>query len=196
MSSGQAVRDYDYLITDSNGTRKVKDGIEYPATENDLPKKHQDSDCTECTFVGDQETILAFKVDRQLRQTVWYEPVFVGKFTMPGWVGHSGFYLFKCRECDEVCVDYSHGYTDFGLMYLACRYCGEGLPLEVTKERSIYEREGVHIPKPTREERIQDLNDVIADAESRGVRVIIDFSEDSQRSKVGYFQFLRDYFDF
>jgi len=191
MSSGETVRDYDFLITDSNGTRKVKNGIEYPITEDDLPKKHQDSGCTECIFVGDPETILAFKVNRQLRQTVGYKPIFVGKFTMPGWVGHSGFYLFKCKECNEVCVDYPHGYTDYGLIYLVCCFCGEKLPLEVTEERSIYERERVYIPKPTREERIQDLNDTVADMENKGVRVITSFSRVGKRSKMGFFRFLR-----
>lgn len=151
MNSGEDIRDYDYLITDSNGTRKVKDGIEYPATEDDLPKKHQDSGCTECTFVGDRETILAFMVDRQLKQTVEYDPVFVGKFTMPQQVGHSGFYLFKCKECGVVCTDYPHGYTDGGYMYLRCDNCRRQLVITESDAwgREIYIKENVVMP-PTR----------------------------------------------
>ncbi len=42
--------DYDYLIIDSQGTRRVKDGVESPATEDDLaPRKpHR---CVKCTAV-------------------------------------------------------------------------------------------------------------------------------------------------
>ena len=63
-SSGN--RGYDYLITDENGTRKVIDGVEYPVTEDELPKKHQGSGCTECQFVPDQNSILLYSVPREL----------------------------------------------------------------------------------------------------------------------------------
>lgn len=92
---------------------------------------------------------------------------------MSGWTGHSGFYLFRCESCGEVCIDYPHGYTDFGLMFLRCDHCRETLTLEVTEERSVYEREKVFIPKETRDERIRDLNEVLAGVEDKGVRVII-----------------------
>lgn len=151
MSSGEAVRDYDYLITDSNGTRKVKNGVEYPAGEDDLPKEHKNSGCTECTFVSDKETILVFKVDRQLKKTVNHIPIFVGNFTMPQWVGHSGFYLFKCKECRVVCSDSPHGYTDGGYMYLCCDNCRRQLVITESDAwgREIYVKENLAMP-PTR----------------------------------------------
>ncbi len=164
---------YDYLITDSRGTRKVIDGVEYPATEDDLPKEHKNSGCTDCNFVQDKETLFTFLVPRDLKHKATNKPLFVEKFTMPGWTGHSGFYLFRCESCGHISVDYPHGYTGFGLMYLRCDNCQEKLPLEVSEERAIYERENVHTPKPSREERIRDLEDIIADVECKGVKVLV-----------------------
>lgn len=101
------------------------------------------------------------------------KPVFVGKFTMPNWVGHSGFYLFKCQKCESVNVDYPPGYTAYGLLYLQCDNCKEMLVLEVTDERDLYEREEVHIPLSTFEKREKELKNMIADIENQGVKVIL-----------------------
>lgn len=138
---------YDYLITDSNGTRKVINGVEYPATETDLPKEHKDSGCKECSFVQDKETLLLYVIKREARERATAKPSFVGKFSMTGWVGHCGFYLFRCRECGKVSVDYPHGYTSDGLIsglsYLRCDGCGLKFAQHL---KEIYTNEGMETP--------------------------------------------------
>lgn len=130
-------------------------------------------ECSECAFVTDAQTLFTFLVSRDSKEKATEKPKFVGRFTMLGWSGHLGCYLFKCKLCKRVSVDYPHGYTDFGLMFLRCSHCSNIIPLEVTEERAIYERGGIHVPKPKREGRIQDLKDVIADVEKEGIRVIV-----------------------
>lgn len=153
-------------------------------------------ECSGCTFVQDKETLFIFLVPRDLKEKATNKPLFFGKFTMMGWIGHSGFYLFRCELCNQVSIDYPHGYTDYGLIFLCCDYCKEKLPLEVTEELEIYKRENVHIPKLTREERERELEDMVADIEAKGIRVIRPSSGNKGRPKIGYFQFLRGYFDF
>lgn len=130
-------------------------------------------ECSECSFVQDAETIRTFLVTRDDKKMATKKPRFIGKFTMSGWTGHSGFYLFKCEECGNVCVDYPHGYTSFGLMYLRCNYCKELLTLEVKEERPLYERENFHIPPEILEERRAELYETIAGIEEQGIRVIV-----------------------
>lgn len=198
MAFGDNQSDFDYIISDVNGMRGVKDDKEYPIDDKKYRswhKEHKDIGCTECSFVQDKETLFIYLVPRDLKDKVTNKPMFFGKFTMPGWTGHSGFYLFKCKACGEVSTDYPHGYTDYGLMFLCCDHCQETIPLEVTEERALYEREKVFIPKPTREERIKDFTDMIADVEEKGVRVIVAPSDKVHRPKVEFFQFLRDYFN-
>ena len=108
MDSGGG-RKYDHLVIDSNGIRKVINGVEYPGTEDDLRKKHQDSGCTKCKFVQSLMALLAYEIPTRLIERAKKKPLFVGKFHMPGWVGHADFYLFKCEYCGNVCVDYLHG---------------------------------------------------------------------------------------
>lgn len=153
-------------------------------------------ECSDCTFVRDKETLFIFLVPRDLKEKATNKPLFLGKFTMMGWVGHSGFYLFKCKSCGRVSTDYPHGYTDYGLLFLYCDSCKNKLPLEITEERAIYERENVHIPKPTKKERVRELNDMITGIEARGIRVVVPSSRDKDKPKIRYFQFLRGYFDF
>ena len=133
----------------SSGTNYGEDvQVEYSTAENGLSKKHRNSGCTECVFASDKETLLIFMVDRKIRQAAGYDPIFVGKFTMPGWVGHSRFYLFKCGECNEVCVDYPHGYTGKGYIFLRCGDCL--LQLVITPDTNwgeeIYSGEGIVAP--------------------------------------------------
>lgn len=109
--------------------------------------RHQDTGCEECTFAIDVEAIMLHHVARGAKHEVSYEPRFVGFFHMDGWSGHSGFYLFKCRHCASVSLDYPHGYTDNGSIYLKCSECGSRLALGPNKHSMIYEREG--IVKPT-----------------------------------------------
>ena len=55
-------------------------------------------ECPDCTFAADSSNLLLYFLSRKMRASAGKKPVFVGKFTMPGWVGHSGFYLFKCAR--------------------------------------------------------------------------------------------------
>lgn len=148
-SIGKLADETDYIF-DSDGRRKVVDGKEYPITEEEHRKEnpyHKDVGCTECSFVQDKETLFLWLVPRELKDKATNKPLFVGKFTMPEWIDHRGFYLFRCRSCNQICVDYPHGYTPIeGLMFLCCHHCKEKLPLEVTEEKAIYEREGVVAP--------------------------------------------------
>ena len=112
--------------------------------------KHE---CSECTFIQDKEALFIFLVPKDLKERATYKPLFFNKFTMTGWVGHSGFYLFKCKSCDQVSIDYPHGYTSSGLVFLRCDYCQEKLPLKVSKERAIYERESLFIPADIKNEK-------------------------------------------
>lgn len=145
--------------------------------------EHKDSGCTECNFVQDRETLFVFLVPRELKEEAIFKPMFFGKFNLPGWTGHNSFYLFRCKSCGHVSIDYPHGYTDYGLMFLSCDSCRATLPLEVSEEKDIYEREGGYIPKPTREERVQELNSAIAGVEEKGIRVIISGSNDRTSAK-------------
>lgn len=149
-------------------------------------------ECSECTFVPDADTLLTFCVSRELRNSVSHEPVFVGKFTMNGWVGHSGFYLFHCPDCEDVCVDYPHGYRENGYLYIRCGRCR----YEVTftpgrKYKEIYKREKVVAP-PTFWETIRELwrlrkrnNELRKSAaiieDKYGVRVIVNGKDTSKR---------------
>lgn len=152
MSPVAGSPDYDYTIMDKNGIRGVKDGKEFPISEEEWQRmhpEHRNMDCKECIFVADAETLLTFFVDRKLREKAGAKPVFVGKFTMARWSGHSGFYLFKCSnpECEKVCVDYPHGYTSEGFLFLRCDRCRFKIILYPRKYREIYERDDVHIPE-------------------------------------------------
>jgi hypothetical protein len=170
MSPVASVNDFDYTILDQNGRRGVKGGKEFPISEAEWQRahpEHKNSGCKECSFVQDKETLLLWVISRETKEKATTKPFFVGKFTMPDWIGHSGFYLFKCQSCGHVSVDYPHGYTHCGLMFLRCDNCKKQFPLEVTEEKAIYEREHVYIPKPTIEKRV---------------------------SKFGFWEFLRDYF--
>jgi len=105
---------FDYIIHDTNGIKGVKGEEEFPLSETEyksLNPEHRDTDCGECTFIQDADTLFLFFVPRDTKEKATEEPVFVGNFTMPNRTNHSGFYVFKCKNCGEVCVDYLHGYT-------------------------------------------------------------------------------------
>ena len=143
----RSLSDFDMVELNSGGIYGIKDGVKNPISEEEWRRMNPEhGGCAECKLVADKETILAFMVDRQLRQTVGYEPVFIGKFTMSRWVGHSGFYLFKCKECEAVVIDYPHGYHG-PYWYLRCGNCGYSLDLSSSKFRSIYENNNGFIPK-------------------------------------------------
>jgi hypothetical protein len=105
-------------------------------------------ECSQCSFVPDAGTLLTYVVSREQRASAGRKPVFVGMFTMGGWVGHSGFYLFKCRECDNICVDYPHGYRGNGYIYIRCDRCSFEIIFDPREHRDVYKRENV-VPPPT-----------------------------------------------
>ncbi len=144
MDSVASRQDYDYTITDADGHIGVKDGKKYPITDEEWQKaypEHRNTDCKECTFVLDVETILAFHVPKNERDKAIPEPKFIGKFTMSGWSGHSSFYLFQCKYDGTVVVDYPHGYTPLGSCYLRCA-CGTKV---ILKKKEDYERDNMHV---------------------------------------------------
>lgn len=106
-------------------------------------------ECVECTLVNSAESIY---VDPKIRRELTEKPVSVGKFTMPGWIGHAGFYAFACPDCGCVTVDYPHGYTDEGQFYFHqahssdCKTGGEETTLPIN-DPEIYKGEGVKLSK-------------------------------------------------
>lgn len=148
MDSGLNIKDFEYFVSDSNGRKGFKDGKEYPISEEDWQKanpKHRDIECVECTFVSDKETLFLHNISREDKENVDEEPKFVGKFNMFGWIGHSSFYLFKCKFCKEIVLDYPHGYRgDF--MYLRCDRCKEEVILVGKRYKDVYDRDGFHWP--------------------------------------------------
>lgn len=206
MDSKPTVGDFDYTIIDPKGIKGMKDGMEYPITEDEWQKahpEHKDTGCTECTFVQDQETLFTFFVARELKEKVGKRPVFVGKFTMPKWVGHSGFYVFRCKECNEVSVDYPHGYTNWELCYLWCQRHGCGLQLVLRpgadKDRSVYIREKIALP-PTLKEHAKNIAGALCDIEEvedkHGIVVLNNVRIETRLSRFeGIKKFLQDYFN-
>lgn len=96
--------------------------------------------CSDCTFVADTGTLLT------LRDKASHKPEFVGKFTMSGWTGHSGFYLFKCPDCEDICVDYPHGYCENGCLYIRCDRCQFRIVFYPGQYKDVYKRENVIAP--------------------------------------------------
>ena len=113
-------------------------------------------ECPECRFVPDAGNLLAFLVPKEEREKANQKPVFVGKFTMPGWSGHSGFYIFRCPECEEVSIDYPHGYCENGCLYICCDICQFRIVFYPRQYREVYQREGVAAP-PTFWEELKVL---------------------------------------
>ncbi len=203
MALNAKASNYDYTIHDANGVVGVKDDVKYPISKEDWDREnphieHKDSVCTECTYVPDQTTLFTYFVTREDKENATVKPKLCGKFTMPGWVGHSHFYVFRCRECRVVGVDYVHGYTNYGLYYLRCTHCKTPLPLDPQKERSMYEAEGGPVPPASRGERKRELNNVVKEA-TKGKDVKV-FSSGLGLVEGGKFtrfrNFLREYFNY
>ncbi len=114
-------------------------------------------ECDGCTFVASREAIY---VDPEVVRNTTVKPSFVGFFTLPGWTGHLSFYVFKCPDCEMVSLDYPHGYTDFGLLYLKCNVCNRVLPLEVPQNEEIYRKEEMPLPLPTLRERKREIKKI------------------------------------
>lgn len=191
MAFSAKASDYDYTIHDAEGVVGVKDGVKHKISKKDWDREnphieHRNSGCTECTFVQDKETLFVFIVPRDLKEKATNDPLFFGKFTMPGWTGHSSFYLFRCKYDGTVVIDYPHGYTSMGSCYLRCS-CGAKLIL--TKKED-YDRDNIAIPPialgfrenyknnlkifdDLKKSKPMDLSDAVASIEDKGVRVIV-----------------------
>ncbi len=159
MSPKTVFPDYDYTVHDDKGVRGFKDEEELPISRENWGNSrqyHSDSGCMECSFVQDTKTLFVFMVPREKRNSAGTKPEFVGKFTMPGWAGHSSFYMFRCKYCDEIVVDYPHGYRgDSGLMYLRCSNGNCQSEIDMTSAEA-YERDNLFVPlalRPSKERR-------------------------------------------
>lgn len=139
-------------------------------------------ECAGCAFVPDAGTLLAYVVSREQRDAAGRKPRFVGMFTMPGWVGHSGFYLFRCRQCDDLCIDYPHGYRENGCIYVRCDRCRFEVIFYPREHRDVYKRENV-VPPPTawkvlksywkNRKKVKEFQKDIAEIEDKhGIRVL------------------------
>lgn len=151
-------------------------------------------DCPDCAYVGNAEVVFLHFVPREKREQVGSTPEFIGNFTMNRWSGHAAFYLFRCRACMDAVIDYPHGYTGGGFLYLRCPECGFQLVMDTPKFAEIYRREGMPQPpgfweqlktawkvrralRQSRQEakkRQRMLAEEISKIEERGIRVIVD----------------------
>ena len=101
--------------------------------------------CIRCIFVANRDCIFVSNDITKEALDNGHKPVFINFFTMPGWSGHASFYAIICPECKSFSVDYPHGYTGPGLIFLTCQTCNTNI---VLLEREIYEREFMK-PPPT-----------------------------------------------
>ena len=164
-----SISDYDYTVVDSRGIRGVKDGKEFPITEEEYRRKnpyHKDIGCTECSFVQDKETLLLWVISREAKEKATSKPSFIGKFTMPDWTGHSSFYLFRCKHNGTVVVDYPHGYTTLGSCYLRC-VCGAKI---ILTNKEDYERDNIAVP-------------LVALGHRERYKVLVEMFEEVEKSK-------------
>ncbi|MBX4189926.1 hypothetical protein KW791_01335 [Candidatus Parcubacteria bacterium] len=133
---------------------------------------HKDCECKECAYVPNIDSIFQSYVTKaKIENSEKGNPIFCGKFCMDGWTGHSGFYLFKCKECNGKVIDYAHGYTYDGLFYLRCPDCQTKLVLDPVKHRFAYRNEEAVVPPPTKKQRLEELYQIIG-ATGKGAIVI------------------------
>ncbi|PJE50342.1 MAG: hypothetical protein COV29_04150 [Candidatus Yanofskybacteria bacterium CG10_big_fil_rev_8_21_14_0_10_36_16] len=77
----------------------------------------------------------------------------IGLFSLPNWKGHAPFYVFDCLFCGNVNIDYAHGYTSEGLLYLSCNKCDSRVVLTIHK----FYKENDCVPPPSFLESIKIL---------------------------------------
>lgn len=103
--------------------------------------------CPDCTFVTDFDPPSFPNTVQKLVKKAGKKPKFCGLFTMPGWSGHNGFYVFRCQECRQLSIDYPHGYTGdglrSGLLYLRCGICDYQ---SLIYDKKIYAFQGISAP--------------------------------------------------
>ena len=99
-------------------------------------------ECDKCIYVANRESII---VPLKVIKNASSSPIFINFFTMPRWVGHASFYAFVCH-CGFLSVDYPHGYTGPGYLFLTCQNCQCNLVLDSLEHTEIYKRENTEPP--------------------------------------------------
>lgn len=168
------LKNISYTVFEDGKIKDVKydkDGnkTEVEITEEEHRKRnpeHRNSGCKQCIFTPSLKDLLLYTISLEQRQDATTKPHYIGRFHMPGWTGHSGFYLFKCKNCNAVGVDYPHGYTDGGKLYLRCSECRYKLVVHPKKDSSVYEREGMatdeYIEMENRKESLSNSQLILA----------------------------------
>ena len=100
-------------------------------------------ECEKCIYVANRGNIV---IPLEIVKKESSEPVFINFFTMPGWVGHAAFYAFVCEHCACMTVDYPHGYTGPGYLFLTCQNCDANFVLNSSKYTEIYRKDGMEPP--------------------------------------------------
>lgn len=176
MASNQGSSDYEYIVFEGGKIIVVNGDQRTEISKEDYDRahpKHRDAGCTVCEYVKDVDTLLTWNISRETKAEATEEPKFVGFYTMTDWTGHSGFYVFRCKNCHETRVDYPHGYTSAGCLYLKCDSCRQNLVLHPRKNADIYEREKVVAPHPEKSVREEELRKQVEQIEAKGVKVLI-----------------------
>ena len=102
--------DFDYIILETGQITGVRGDKRYPLTKEEYDRmnpEHKNVDCKECTFVENKKEIFALLSENDL-ESAKIKPKKIGKFTMPKFLGHLNFYLFRCPSCKRPQVDYPH----------------------------------------------------------------------------------------
>src|SRR3989338_3421605 len=112
--------DHQLRPRNKNGPRAFRESLNFKERKIMF---HKENGCIDCKFAPDKNSIFVWHTKKELKEHISKKPAFVGLFTLPGWVGHSGFYLFKCGNCGKTVIDHPHGYTEHGLLFLRCDSC-------------------------------------------------------------------------
>ncbi len=108
-----------------------------------------DHECQGCTYVSSVENIY---VDPKIIKKASEKPIFIGRYTMPGWTGHLNFYISRCPECSNIITDHPRGYTSYGhqngLYFFHCDSCknNDGPFKVIIFDEDVYLREGWELP--------------------------------------------------
>lgn len=113
-------------------------------------------ECPDCQFVAHRSCIVVTPSQRgraritlgmllksYLRMISLEDHVIsLGRFTMPEWSGHAMWYLFHCLECETFSIDYLHGYSHSGHLFLRCDECKQRW---IVKKERFYHDNGIEI---------------------------------------------------
>jgi len=115
----------DYTIHDIEGITGVKGDRKFPITEEQwrrMHPEHKTTGCAKCRFAENYDGIVNLVSDKSRRRALRGKVVSIGLFTMPNWIGHINFYLFKCPDCKNITANYPPGDGDF----VRCTHCHRG----------------------------------------------------------------------